>query len=247
MHESTRVTARRVPVGAGAGRGAFPGAGDRFSVEFDPQQITAYNNLQGGSGTLTTEKAGNRAVSTEPQNSMMVFANAKPTAMQAKELIPTAKSGSIYRPMPGLVNNLNDVSQEIIYFDPGTYYMGSDYHAVLPANVKWVYLAPGAYVKGAFRFASGRIKAMKQSKIAISTPVADIGVRGTEFWGGPMDGQYGVLLLEGVVTVSNQAGSVTLSAQGQGTDIPSPLDPPGAVKPWGADKIARAVASVALH
>ena len=100
--------------------------------------------------------------------------------------------------------------------------------------------------KGAFRCASGRIKAMKQSKIAVSTPVADIGVRGTEFWGGPIEGQYGVLLLEGVVTVSNQAGSVTLSAQGQGTDIPSPLDPPGAVKPWAADKIARAVASVAL-
>jgi hypothetical protein len=101
--------------------------------------------------------------------------------------------------------------------------------------------------KGAFRFASGRIKAMKESKIAVSTPVADIGVRGTEFWGGPMEGHYGVLLLEGEVTVSNQAGSVTLSAAGQGTDIPSPLDPPGAVKPWAADKIARAVASVALH
>ena len=101
--------------------------------------------------------------------------------------------------------------------------------------------------KGAFRFASGRIKAMKESKIAVSTPVADIGVRGTEFWGGPIEGQYGVLLLEGEVTVSNQAGSVTLSAAGQGTDIPSPLDPPGVVKPWGADKIARAVASVALH
>ncbi len=101
--------------------------------------------------------------------------------------------------------------------------------------------------KGAFRFASGKIKDLKQSKIAVSTPVADIGVRGTEFWGGPMEGDYGVLLLEGEVTVSNQAGSVTLSAAGQGTDIPSPLDPPGAVKPWAADKIARAVASVALH
>jgi hypothetical protein len=101
--------------------------------------------------------------------------------------------------------------------------------------------------RGAFRFASGRIKAMKESKIAVSTPVADIGVRGTEFWGGPIEGQYGVLLLEGLVTVSNQAGSVTLSARGQGTDISSPLDPPGSVRPWGADKIARAVASVALH
>ncbi len=101
--------------------------------------------------------------------------------------------------------------------------------------------------KGAFRFASGRIKGLKQSNIAVSTPVADIGVRGTEFWGGPMDQKYGVLLLEGEVTVSNQAGSATLSTPGQGTDIPSPLDAPRPVQAWSADKIARAVASVALH
>jgi len=100
--------------------------------------------------------------------------------------------------------------------------------------------------KGAFLFASGRIKELKQHKIAVSTPVADIGVRGTQFWGGPLD-KYGVLVLEGEITVSNQAGSVALSGAGQGTDIPSPLDPPGPVKPWSADKIARAVATVALH
>src|SRR4029450_160920 len=63
--------------------------------------------------------------------------------------------------------------------------------------------------KGAFRFATGRIKEMQDSKIAASTPLADIGVRGTEFWGGQLD-KYGVLLLEGKVTVSNQAGSVML-------------------------------------
>ena len=101
--------------------------------------------------------------------------------------------------------------------------------------------------RGAFRFATGRIKALKQKKIAVSTPVADIGVRGTEFWGGALDGRYGVLLLEGEVVVSNQVGSVVLSAQGQGTDIPSPFDPPGAVRPWSAEKIARAVATVTLH
>ncbi len=101
--------------------------------------------------------------------------------------------------------------------------------------------------RGAFRFATGRIKALKQKKIAVSTPVADIGVRGTEFWGGALDGRYGVLLLEGEVVVSNQVGSVVLSAQGQGTDVPSPFDPPGAVRPWSAEKIARAVATVTLH
>jgi hypothetical protein len=101
--------------------------------------------------------------------------------------------------------------------------------------------------KGAFRFATGRMKELSDKKIAISTPVADIGVRGTEFWGGPLDAKYGVLLLDGEVSVSNQAGSVTLSTPGQGTDIPSPLDPPGAPSVWPAAKVARAIATVALH
>jgi hypothetical protein len=100
--------------------------------------------------------------------------------------------------------------------------------------------------KGAFRFATGRIKELKDHKIAVSTPVADIGVRGTEFWGGPLD-KYGVLLLKGEVSVSNQAGSVVLSKPGQGTDIPSPLDAPGAPSAWPADKVARAIETVTLH
>ena len=141
--------------------------GFRLSVEFDPQQVTAYNDLSGGSGTLTTEKAGNRAVSTEPKNSMLVFANPKPTAAQAKQLSPTTKSGTIYRPEPGLVNNLNNITEEIVYFAPGTYYMGAGYHAVLPANVKWVYLAPGAYVKGAFRFLHNTQSAYKITGLGV--------------------------------------------------------------------------------
>ena len=105
--------------------------------------------------------------------------------------------------------------------------------------------------KGAFLFASGRIKGLKQHNIIVSTPVAVIGVRGTQFWGGPLDKYgvlvYGVLVLEGEITVSNQAGNVTLSGAGQGTDIPSRLDPPGSDKPWSEEKIARAVATVAFH
>jgi hypothetical protein len=100
--------------------------------------------------------------------------------------------------------------------------------------------------KGAFRFATGRIKEMKDHHIAVSTPLADIGVRGTEFWGGSLD-KYGVLLLAGEVTVSNQAGAVVLAEPGQGTDIPSPLDPPGPASAWPAEKVARAIATVALH
>jgi hypothetical protein len=100
---------------------------------------------------------------------------------------------------------------------------------------------------GAFLFATGRMKSLKDKNILVSTPLATIGVHGTEFWGGPIDGQYGVFLIEGEITVTSQGGSVTLSGGGQGTDIPSLLDPAGAVAAWAAEKVARAVATVSLH
>jgi hypothetical protein len=40
---------------------------------------------------------------------------------------------------------------------------------------------------GAFRFAAGRMDSLKDKNILVSTPVAQIGVRGTEFWGGPIE------------------------------------------------------------
>jgi hypothetical protein len=101
--------------------------------------------------------------------------------------------------------------------------------------------------QGAFRFVTGKIKQLKNKTITVSTPVAQLGVRGTEFWGGPIDETYGVLLLEGEITVTNQAGSVALSLPGQGTAIPSPFEAPAPPSAWAAEKIARAVATVALH
>ncbi|MER6617740.1 family 49 glycosyl hydrolase [Streptomyces xantholiticus] len=119
-------------------------------TRFDPQLYTSYNNL--ATDSLTTAASGNRAVHTEPRNSMMIFAEPAFTGAEADRLIPTSDDGSIHYPEPGQVTHLNNVTEEIIYFRPRTYYMGNKYHAVLPAQVKWVYLAPGAYVKGAFRF-----------------------------------------------------------------------------------------------
>jgi len=74
--------------------------------------------------------------------------------------------------------------------------------------------------QGAFRFAGGKIEGMQEKKVLVNTPSAALAVRGTHFWAGPIDGQYGVLLLKGRLNVSNQAGAVTLSRSGQGTDIP---------------------------
>ncbi|MFE6288016.1 family 49 glycosyl hydrolase [Streptomyces sp. NPDC057877] len=134
----------------------YSSAGYRFSVEFDPQLYTAYNDMSGpanDAGKLTTQGGGgNRAIHTEPRNSMMIFAEPVPTGAEKDRLVPTSASGSIHYPQQGQVTHLNTISEEIVYFRPGTYYMTSKYHALLPKQVKWVYLAPGAYVKGAIRF-----------------------------------------------------------------------------------------------
>ncbi|MFD6132636.1 family 49 glycosyl hydrolase [Streptomyces diastaticus] len=134
----------------------YDAKGYRFSVEFDPQLYTSYNDMSGPAdeaGKLTTDAGeGNRAVHTEPRNSMMVFAEPMPAGAEKERLVPTEESGSIHYPKQGEVTDLGSVDEEILYFRPGTYTMGSKQHAVLPPNVKWVYLAPGAYVKGAFRF-----------------------------------------------------------------------------------------------
>lgn len=129
--------------------------GYRFSVEFDPQLITAYNDMTGTSGVLTTEPEPDaRPIHTEPGNSVLVFAEPILKGAERDELIPDSTSGTIHYPDPGEVRDLHATDAEILYFRPGTYYMGNDYHALLPEQVKWVYLAPGAYVKGAFRFPS---------------------------------------------------------------------------------------------
>ena len=74
--------------------------------------------------------------------------------------------------------------------------------------------------QGAVRFAGGKIENMQEKKVLVNTPSAALAVRGTHFWAGPIDGQYGVLLEQGRLNVSNQGGAVTLSRPGQGTDIP---------------------------
>ena len=74
--------------------------------------------------------------------------------------------------------------------------------------------------QGAIRFAGGKIEQMNQKNIVVNTPSAALAVRGTHFWAGPIDGKYGVYLLNGKVGVSNQAGAVTLARPGTGTDIP---------------------------
>ena len=103
-------------------------------------------------------------------------------------------------------------------------------------------------VVGAFRFISGKVANLARSDVKITTPVASVGVRGTDFWAGPIDDQaLGVFLMEGAVRVSNAAGAQTLDRSGQGTNIGAPGAAPGLVTLWPQAKIDRAMATVAFR
>jgi ferric-dicitrate binding protein FerR (iron transport regulator) len=98
---------------------------------------------------------------------------------------------------------------------------------------------------GAFRLATGKISELRDKKITVSTPFATIGVRGTDFWWGPIDGRFGVLLLsESKVEVRNDAGAVLIDKAGYGTDIDPMKGANGAPSrpyKWKPDKVARAL------
>ena len=83
----------------------------------------------------------------------------------------------------------------------------------------------------------------------MTTPVAVVGIRGTEFWGGPIDDQaLGVFLIEGAVSVSNAAGQQVLNWPGHGTNIAAPGAAPGPVTFWPPpDKIGRDIATVTFR
>lgn len=103
-------------------------------------------------------------------------------------------------------------------------------------------------VGGAFRFLSGQVSKLARSDVRVTTPVAAIGIRGTEFWAGPIDDQaLGVFLIEGSVRVSNAAGARTLNRPGQGTNIARPGAAPGPVTVWPPEKINRATATVTFQ
>jgi len=131
--------------------------GYKFSVEFDGQQMTSYNNMSGDTGQLTTQSGGDhRKIHTEPRNGLMIFAS--PSAeLKNEEFVPNSQTPAepIYYPEQGKLN-LDGVNNAVIYFKPGIYSMPWNYHALLNDKVRWIYLAPGAYVKGAFQYPSGQ-------------------------------------------------------------------------------------------
>lgn len=101
-------------------------------------------------------------------------------------------------------------------------------------------------VKGAFRSVTGSIT-KRPHRFEVTTSVATIGVRGTDFWGGfgvSPDGSLDVIMLSGKgVYVKNDKGQVELDKPGLGTTIAAD-GALGDAKVWPEEKLGRAVATI---
>jgi hypothetical protein len=171
----------------------------------------------------------------------------------------TATLGSTARPLslnaPVFLNEVVTTGEtarlEVTFTDDTRLTLGEKARLTLDAYV--LNPAPGSgairfAVVGAFQFLSGQLSKLAPASVSVTTPVATIGIRGTNFWGGPIDNQaLGVFLIEGTVSVSNAAGEQVLSRPGQGTNIATPGAAPGAVTVWPQDKVNRALAAVAFR
>ena len=149
-----------------------------------------------------------------------------------------------------IVTTGNEARLEIILIDGSQITVGAQARLVIDGFVyqpTQVRAQLAASVKGAFRFISGGIGRTVGNRIAVRTPFAIIGVRGTDFWAGPVDGISGVVLFEGAVTVSGAGSQVTLDRPGQGTNVTAAGQPPGTVTTWPQDKVDRALAQVAFQ
>jgi hypothetical protein len=104
--------------------------------------------------------------------------------------------------------------------------------------------AVAATVAGAFRYVSAALKPGESRTCEVTTPFAVIGVRGTDFWGGPIDGAFGVFLIDGSVSVSAGSREVVMSAPGEGVTLDRAGAAPSDAFLWAPDRVARAVATV---
>jgi len=101
----------------------------------------------------------------------------------------------------------------------------------------------GRALQGGFFFVGGRTEAMPGAKVEIRSPHTHMGVRGTAFFAGPIDGEYGVFVRNGRVAV-NAGGETLPLAAGEGTMIKAPGDKPQPKRVWGQPRIDGALASV---
>ena len=109
-------------------------------------------------------------------------------------------------------------------------------------------IARMSFVEGSFRVTSKKFMKRTGAIFEIVTPIAVIGIRSTDFWGGYIFGedQLDVALLGGQgIYVRNNFGEVNIEDVGVGTTV-SFMGPPMAPEAWETEKVAEAVAATQL-
>ena len=101
-------------------------------------------------------------------------------------------------------------------------------------------------LQGAFNYVSGLIAKNPTPDVTVNTAYGSIGIRGTEFWGGDIDGQYGVLVSDGEVRIKNSGGEATVR-KGEGSMIFGRRMAPNAATVWKKEKIAKARKTIAFR
>jgi ferric-dicitrate binding protein FerR (iron transport regulator) len=80
---------------------------------------------------------------------------------------------------------------------------------------------------GAIKVVTGKIAQLNTRPFELRTEVATIGVRGTTFWGGELDGVHQFALLEGrAITIENRAGRIEITKVGDGAKVDGPAIAP---------------------
>lgn len=102
-------------------------------------------------------------------------------------------------------------------------------------------------IQGVFLAASGAIARLGPESFQIRTPVAVLGVRGTELWGDALPDRLAVAMLSGTgVIVTTAVGTVELTQPEQGVDVfaGQPLPQP---RTWSPERLERARVQVAFE
>jgi len=99
--------------------------------------------------------------------------------------------------------------------------------------------------KGFFRAVTGKITKLRDNSFQVKTPLAIVGVRGTDFWGEQSPTRLRIALLGGTsVVVRNEAGSVEITESGFGTEVTSASVAPKAPFRWNPEELKRAAGTV---
>ncbi|MCF8466585.1 MAG: FecR family protein [Sneathiella sp.] len=102
-------------------------------------------------------------------------------------------------------------------------------------------------IQGPFRFITGKIGKLKDKRVEVRTNLATIGIRGTDFWGGPSPDIFGVFLLKGTIIVFNSAGGRIIDTPGTGVNLTGVSEIPGEVTVWNAARAQAAINTVTFR